>query len=131
MRNSALTLNRLTESPLRRAIHAEMDVDAKEKSSPAPSVEPTGPNHDIRSADEQSETPKTEVNGNEKDKGVVSLGQKAANAKDPSRPRRKKARRACFACQRAHLTCGMTDLVFSFPFLFPSCIGHSRAFLRI
>ena len=27
--------------------------------------------------------------------------------KDPLRPRRKKARRACFACQRAHLTCGM------------------------
>ncbi|PYI19799.1 transcription factor [Aspergillus japonicus CBS 114.51] len=83
-----------------------MDVDAKEKSSPAPSVEPTEPNHDIRSADEHSETPKTEANGDEKDKGVVTLGQKAANAKDPSRPRRKKARRACFACQRAHLTCG-------------------------
>lgn len=32
-------------------------------------------------------------------------GQKK-NAKDPGRPRRKKARRACFACQRAHLTCG-------------------------
>jgi hypothetical protein len=29
-----------------------------------------------------------------------------SNAKDPNRPRRKKARRACFACQRAHLTCG-------------------------
>lgn len=29
-----------------------------------------------------------------------------ADAKDPLRPRRKKARRACFACQRAHLTCG-------------------------
>ncbi|KAI9732783.1 MAG: Transcriptional regulator of nonfermentable carbon utilization [Cirrosporium novae-zelandiae] len=28
------------------------------------------------------------------------------SAKDPLRPRRKKARRACFACQRAHLTCG-------------------------
>lgn len=28
------------------------------------------------------------------------------NLKDPLRPRRKKARRACFACQRAHLTCG-------------------------
>ncbi|KAG9248039.1 transcription activator of gluconeogenesis [Calycina marina] len=26
--------------------------------------------------------------------------------RDPLRPRRKKARRACFACQRAHLTCG-------------------------
>ncbi|THY53579.1 hypothetical protein D6C99_03770 [Aureobasidium pullulans] len=31
---------------------------------------------------------------------------KRSNAKDPSRPRRKKARRACYACQRAHLTCG-------------------------
>ena len=30
-----------------------------------------------------------------------------AEPKDPLRPRRKKARRACFACQRAHLTCGM------------------------
>ena len=33
-----------------------------------------------------------------------------SNAKDPLRPRRKKARRACFACQRAHLTCGMSGL---------------------
>ncbi len=32
----------------------------------------------------------------------------ASNAKDPTRPRRKKARRACFACQRAHLTCGQS-----------------------
>lgn len=35
------------------------------------------------------------------------------NAKDPSRPRRKKARRACFACQRAHLTCGNSTFVVS------------------
>ena len=35
-----------------------------------------------------------------------SNNQSRGNAKDPSRPRRKKARRACFACQRAHLTCG-------------------------
>jgi hypothetical protein len=28
------------------------------------------------------------------------------DAKDPTRPRRKKARRACLACQRSHLTCG-------------------------
>lgn len=27
--------------------------------------------------------------------------------KDIQKPRRKKARRACHACQRAHLTCGM------------------------
>ncbi|KAG6231906.1 hypothetical protein E4U26_006174 [Claviceps purpurea] len=31
---------------------------------------------------------------------------KQNDAKDAQRPRRKKARRACFACQRAHLTCG-------------------------
>jgi hypothetical protein len=33
-----------------------------------------------------------------------------ANSKDPTRPRRKKARRACFACQRAHLTCGLSTV---------------------
>lgn len=30
----------------------------------------------------------------------------APMTRDPSRPKRKKARRACHACQRAHLTCG-------------------------
>lgn len=35
---------------------------------------------------------------------------KKYDPKDPLRPRRKKARRACFACQRAHLTCGKTLL---------------------
>lgn len=41
-------------------------------------------------------------NGNSKPQGGTNL-----TAKDPNRPRRKKARRACYACQRAHLTCGM------------------------
>ncbi|KAJ5901056.1 hypothetical protein N7504_007049 [Penicillium tannophilum] len=45
--------------------------------------------------------------GREKSNGDTKAeNRKASNAKDPSRPRRKKARRACFACQRAHLTCG-------------------------
>ncbi|KXX76851.1 hypothetical protein MMYC01_206414 [Madurella mycetomatis] len=35
-----------------------------------------------------------------------SEAKKKYDPKDPLRPRRKKARRACFACQRAHLTCG-------------------------
>lgn len=39
---------------------------------------------------------------------IVAVSHTKINAKDPSRPRRKKARRACFACQRAHLTCGAT-----------------------
>lgn len=37
---------------------------------------------------------------------------KSTNAKDPMRPRRKKARRACYACQRAHLTCGLCPHLF-------------------
>lgn len=44
------------------------------------------------------------------------------NAKDPLRPRRKKARRACFACQRAHLTCGKLDRLSG---LFASWRGQS------
>jgi hypothetical protein len=48
--------------------------------------------------------------------GDAKENRKSTNAKDPSRPRRKKARRACFACQRAHLTCGMH--CHSLPFLF-------------
>lgn len=35
----------------------------------------------------------------------------ASSAKDPLRPRRKKARRACYACQRAHLTCGQHNFI--------------------
>lgn len=41
--------------------------------------------------------------------GPTGNGPKKSSSKDPSRPRRKKARRACFACQRAHLTCGTLE----------------------
>ena len=47
-------------------------------------------------------------------------GKPVTNSKDPNRPRRKKARRACFACQRAHLTCGMY-LSRYFPILSLTC----------
>lgn len=47
----------------------------------------------------------------ENGKAVGASVKPKADAKDPLRPRRKKARRACFACQRAHLTCGMFTLV--------------------
>ena len=50
------------------------------------------------------------------------------DAKDPLRPRRKKARRACFACQRAHLTCGMFCVFFPMGFLlslFPNASAQS------
>ncbi|KAL7817622.1 hypothetical protein V8C44DRAFT_243058 [Trichoderma aethiopicum] len=44
---------------------------------------------------------------------------KKYDPKDPLRPRRKKARRACFACQRAHLTCGASCLLMKHDFYPP------------
>jgi hypothetical protein len=43
--------------------------------------------------------------------GGLTVTKPKIDPKDPLRPRRKKARRACFACQRAHLTCGMLAFV--------------------
>ncbi|KAL3421614.1 C6 finger domain-containing protein [Phlyctema vagabunda] len=42
----------------------------------------------------------------EENDSIVMATKPKLDPKDPLRPRRKKARRACFACQRAHLTCG-------------------------
>ena len=50
---------------------------------------------------------------------------KSSNAKDPTRPRRKKARRACFACQRAHLTCGECAMFIVDGTIVPSRIDSS------
>lgn len=54
---------------------------------------------------EQKSRPDTDGNG--KVVGSTVPAKPKLDPKDPLRPRRKKARRACFACQRAHLTCGM------------------------
>ncbi|KAL4917472.1 hypothetical protein BDW62DRAFT_84692 [Aspergillus aurantiobrunneus] len=75
-----------------------------DKSATAPSAEHGGADQDTAAIGERADQPpKTNVNANGDDQ--TANGQKP-NPKDPSRPRRKKARRACFACQRAHLTCG-------------------------
>ncbi|KAK1832396.1 hypothetical protein QBC39DRAFT_256588 [Podospora conica] len=52
---------------------------------------------DDKMADQNAASDGVDANGEPK---------KKYDPKDPLRPRRKKARRACFACQRAHLTCG-------------------------
>ncbi|KAG9233192.1 transcription activator of gluconeogenesis [Amylocarpus encephaloides] len=54
---------------------------------------------------EQKIRPETDENGKVVGSTVTTTKPKL-DPKDPLRPRRKKARRACFACQRAHLTCG-------------------------
>lgn len=56
------------------------------------------------SSNNKNNTSKTPSDGAE----VDGEPKKKYDSKDPMRPRRKKARRACFACQRAHLTCGMS-----------------------
>ena len=66
--------------------------------------------------DDRSRSPTPDESGGEEEGNTDMSEQKqdgkkpsngTSNSKDPNRPRRKKARRACFACQRAHLTCGM------------------------
>jgi len=67
----------------------------------------------LDSGDEQEEdTTILNDSENEPDQ-TLNQSTNGAEKKIPSkpkelfRPKRKKARRACFACQRAHLTCGM------------------------
>jgi hypothetical protein len=55
---------------------------------------------------EQKIRPETDENGKVVGGSTVTTTKPKLDPKDPLRPRRKKARRACFACQRAHLTCG-------------------------
>ncbi|KAI9691090.1 MAG: Transcriptional regulator of nonfermentable carbon utilization [Bathelium mastoideum] len=81
-----------------------MPPDAEDASSPS-SAEPSG-EHDTGEMAEHLET-RADSDDSPPRTQPETTGQKPpSSAKDPSRPRRKKARRACFACQRAHLTCG-------------------------
>ena len=84
-----------------------MTSDAEDGASPDPMAVDQDETVDDSMADSQlKDTPhKTESNASSDHN--ASNGQSKPNSKDPYRPRRKKARRACFACQRAHLTCGM------------------------
>ncbi|KAJ8107451.1 hypothetical protein OPT61_g8859 [Boeremia exigua] len=68
----------------------------------SPSPEFSGDYDDDMAAEQQNQK---EQKGDQDKKDGNGQTTKS-NAKDPLRPRRKKARRACFACQRAHLTCG-------------------------
>lgn len=80
-----------------------MSPDAEDASpSPEPGVEQ---DESGIMAEEKVERASTEEKSPAQPSNGTTQSAKS-NAKDPSRPRRKKARRACFACQRAHLTCG-------------------------
>ncbi|KAI5370635.1 putative zn(2)-C6 fungal-type DNA-binding domain-containing protein [Septoria linicola] len=81
-----------------------MSPDAEDVSSPEPGAEQDDVGtmgDDDKAAQRASTDEKSPSQTN-----TAATQPTKSNAKDPSRPRRKKARRACFACQRAHLTCG-------------------------
>ncbi|CAK4031246.1 Transcription activator of gluconeogenesis acuK [Lecanosticta acicola] len=88
-----------------------MSLDAEDASpSPEPGAEQDESGimaeEKVERASTEEKSPAQQTNnGNASSNGSGTTPAKS-NAKDPSRPRRKKARRACFACQRAHLTCG-------------------------
>lgn len=62
---------------------------------------------DVMSDNDHESDDKMTDNNVKQEIGPDGEVKKKYDPKDPMRPRRKKARRACFACQRAHLTCGM------------------------
>ncbi|KAF7185205.1 Transcription activator of gluconeogenesis [Pseudocercospora fuligena] len=85
-----------------------MSPDAEDASpSPEPGAEqdPSGTMAE-ETKQERASTEEKSPNAQASNGNANSSSTAKSNAKDPSRPRRKKARRACFACQRAHLTCG-------------------------
>ncbi|KAG5289359.1 transcription factor [Histoplasma ohiense] len=88
-----------------------MTASTQNGSPTPPPASPTATNQESKNMTANpADASESQSPANEKGSGTAENGQKhtstAANAKDPLRPRRKKAKRACFACQRAHLTCG-------------------------
>jgi len=71
-------------------------------STPDPEDASSSPEHSGQDMAAQPSTAHPSADGSPAQKPAPAK----VSAKDPLRPRRKKAKRACFACQRAHLTCG-------------------------
>lgn len=86
--------------------------------------EPEVEKEDDDNADMAEQNPRTDAEENAKAGESIAPAKPKLDPKDPLRPRRKKARRACFACQRAHLTCG--TFVSSMCFVPPSP-SHTNA----
>ncbi|OJD31438.1 transcription factor [Diplodia corticola] len=85
-----------------------MTTPDAEDASPSPEYSGDQDGSDMADQKDQrasSDAPSTNNSTNNSNTASAAASAKP-NAKDPLRPRRKKARRACFACQRAHLTCG-------------------------
>ncbi|OMP86649.1 Transcription activator of gluconeogenesis [Diplodia seriata] len=85
-----------------------MTTPDAEDASPSPDYSGDQDGSDMADQKDQrasSDAPSTNNSTNNSNTTSATASAKP-NAKDPLRPRRKKARRACFACQRAHLTCG-------------------------
>ena len=83
---------------------------------PSPSLDVDEQDYDIETDEDDTANDMTEIiagvqradsNGSfNEQSSKAANGNGKPKSKDALRPRRKKARRACLACQRAHLTCG-------------------------
>jgi hypothetical protein len=101
----------------------DIEIDDPDVSEGASENEYSDNEHEVgREEDDMKFRPDDE---NGKVGGSTVVTKPKLDPKDPLRPRRKKARRACFACQRAHLTCGKyiyvsISVLFSVPRTFRS-----------
>ena len=78
----------------------------------APSRSPSESSDDSDSQDsDDMRTPTTDPKGNVPARKTNEDKVKKAANKDPNRVKRKKARRACENCQRAHLTCSKSTFI--------------------
>lgn len=87
----------------------DLEIEELEVSDGGSEHEYTDHEHDsnvMKDEDDSNDMAEQKFEVDENGKAIGATKPKL-DAKDPLRPRRKKARRACFACQRAHLTCGM------------------------
>lgn len=89
----------------------DTEIDDPEVSDGASENECSDHEHEpdvvAKEEDDNADMAEQKFNVDENGKAGSTVTKPKLDPKDPLRPRRKKARRACFACQRAHLTCGM------------------------
>ena len=84
----------------------------RDENAPSRSQSESSDDSDSQDSDDMP-TPTTDSKGNVPGRKVNDDKVKKAANKDPNRIKRKKARRACENCQRAHLTCSKSLLPFA------------------
>ncbi len=88
----------------------------RDEDAPSRSQSESSDDSDSQDSDDMP-TPSAESKGNVPARKANDDKVKKAASKDPNRIKRKKARRACENCQRAHLTCSKSPIPLTTMFL--------------